>query len=202
MRPGQVGSHEDKFGTSRLGFARAAKSTILAADHPLLCDTRYVMNSTAFDPRTEVLERMGFTRHLFGADLRAMSHDDLAANCGGASRSGYDFLYELTGFFTTFAGLLSNGPSDIEGPQGGWVRAPEEFQVKESAIQAMDAAADHFASVIKNYEGDFTTDVFPSPVGPFTPLGMANMAVSHLMYHSGQLNYIQTVRGDTDFHWM
>ncbi|HAY14075.1 MAG TPA: hypothetical protein PLB31_08750 [Fimbriimonadaceae bacterium] len=160
------------------------------------------MNQTAFDPRTEVLERLGFTRHLFGADIKAMSHEDLSANCGGASRCGYDFLYELVGFFSLFAGLLTSGPSAIDGPQGEWVRAPQEFMDKDSAMKSLNEAADHFSAAIQNYKGDLFNDVFPSPVGPFTPLSMANLAVSHLMYHSGQLNYIQTVRGDVAFHWM
>lgn len=160
------------------------------------------MNNQTFDPRRDVLERLAFARQLFGADVQSMSSDDLAANCGGQSRCGYDFIFEMVGFYETFAGLLQTGPSDIEGPQGGWVRAPKEFCEKNSAVMAINAAADKFAQTIENYSGDFVSDVFPSPVGPFTPLGMANLAVWHTMYHSGQLNYIQTIRGDIDFHWI
>ncbi|MBL8048019.1 MAG: hypothetical protein JNJ45_05000 [Chthonomonas sp.] len=160
------------------------------------------MNNQAFDPRKDVVERLAFARQLFGADIHAMSSDDLAATCGGQSRCGYDFIFEMVGFFDTFGGLLKNGPSDIEGPQGGWVRAPKEFCDKASAVAAMNASADNFTEAILAYTGDFVADVFPSPVGPFTPLGMANLAVWHTMYHSGQLNYIQTVRGDVAFNWI
>lgn len=160
------------------------------------------MNDVTFDPRSDVLERLSFAHNLFSADLRSMDEDSLRSNCGGQSRCGFDFIFEMIGFYETFGGLLANGPSDIEGPGGGWVRAPEEFCVKDSAMSALDAAVDRFRSVIEGYSGDFLKDVFPSPVGPFTPIGMANLAVWHTMYHSGQLNYIQTVRGDVDFHWL
>jgi hypothetical protein len=30
---------------------------------------------------------------------------------------------------------------------------------------------------------------------------MANLVVWHTMYHSGQLNFIQTLWGDDAFHW-
>lgn len=160
------------------------------------------MNNQTFDPRKDVLERLAFARQLFGADIHAMSSDDLAASGGGQSRCGYDFIFEMVGFYETFAGLLVSGPSDIEGPQGGWVRAPKEFCNKNSAVAAMNAAGEIFIQAIERYSGDFVSDLFASPVGPFTPLGMANLAVWHTMYHSGQLNYIQTIRGDVAFHWM
>ncbi|MBS1715157.1 MAG: hypothetical protein JST30_12555 [Armatimonadetes bacterium] len=160
------------------------------------------MTTSAFDPRKDVLDRLAFSLQLFGSDLRSMSDDDLAACCGGASRCGFDFVYEMVGFFDTFAGLLTDGPSQIEGPQGGWVRAPKDFCLKAPALEALRIHAEKFTAAVQNYQGDFVADVFPSPVGPFTPLGMANLAVWHTMYHSGQLNYIQTVRGDVDFHWL
>jgi hypothetical protein len=36
-----------------------------------------------------------------------------------------------------------------------------------------------------------------------TPLfTLAHIAVSHLWYHDGQLNYIQALLGDEKVHWM
>lgn len=155
-----------------------------------------------FDPKTEVISRIQFAQQLFSADVKSMSHSELAANCGGQSRCGYDFIYELCGFFATFGKLLSDAPGDIEGPNGEWVRAPKEFQDKGSSLESLNNAANDFITTLQCYKGRFTSDVFESPVGPFTPLGMANLAVWHMMYHSGQLNYIQTVNGDTAFHWI
>jgi len=131
-----------------------------------------------------------------------MHPEHLSKTGGGESRCGYDFLYEMIGFFSTLGSLLETGPGDISGPDGSWVRAPQEFHHKENALAAFGSAADGFTRALENYSGDFVNDVFPSPVGPFTPLGMANLAVWHTMYHSGQLNYIQTMHGDVAFHWV
>jgi hypothetical protein len=155
-----------------------------------------------FDPRKDVIERLAFSRHLFGADIRATPSEILKSTQGGASRCGYDFMFELVGFFETFGKLLSDGPGEIQGPSGAWVRSPAEFQQKEQAFAALDKAAENFVGSLQGYQGDFVNDVFESPVGPFTPLGMGNLAVWHVMYHSGQLNYIQTIHGDDGFHWM
>lgn len=160
------------------------------------------MSLSPFEPRSDVLDRLNFALQLFQADVRSMSSESLAATCGGASRCGYDFLFEMIGFFDTFASLLGEGPKDIQGPSGEWVRAPQDFYDKDQALAGLDAASKRFIEAISSYSGDFVADVFPSPVGPFTPLGMANLGVWHTMYHSGQLNYIQTVQGDAAFHWM
>lgn len=148
-----------------------------------------------------MLQRIAFARQLFAADINSMTPELLSTTHGGESRCGFDFLYELVGFFGTFGDLLKTGPSDIEGPRG-WIRAPKEFHDKVAATAALNKAADEFVEVFSDYQGDFINDVFHSPVGPFTPLAMANLAVWHMMYHSGQLNYIQTIHGDAGFHWM
>jgi hypothetical protein len=160
------------------------------------------MENLEFDPRHNVIERIAFARRLFGADVHAMPHAMLAATCGGASRCGYDLIFELVGFFDTFGKLLSDGPSEVQGPSGGWARCGAEFQNKESSMAELDRAAGSFVKALEEYKGDFVRDEFPSPVGSFTPLGLGQLAVSHLMYHSGQLNYIQTIHGDEGFHWI
>lgn len=157
-------------------------------------------NLNLFDPKREVLERLNFANSLFSADVTAMPSELLASTSGGVSRCGYDFLFELTGFYDSFADLLVQGPNDIEGPSG-WVRAPQEFYDKDSAVAGLHVAIAKFVSALESYRGDFLADQFPSPVGVFTPIGIANLAVWHTMYHSGQLNYIQTIHGDEGFHW-
>jgi len=159
------------------------------------------METTQFDPIVDVCARIDFARRLFCADVDAMPEDLLSATSGGASRCGFDLIFELSGMYHTFAGLLSAGDGTISGPKG-WVRAPLDFRRKDDALSGLQSAFDAFTNALKSYAGNVLTDEFSSPVGPLTPLAMANLAAWHTMYHSGQLNYIQTIHGDESFHWM
>lgn len=154
-----------------------------------------------FNPIDEACERIQFAKRLYLADIEAMSDTSLASTGGGTSRCGFDVTYELAGMYSTFADLLANSAGEIVGPKG-WVRAPEEFKSKGAASSAFEGSLDKFVNAFQGYKGDVLADQFESPAGPFTPLGMANLAVWHTMYHSGQLNYIQTIHGDDQFHWM
>jgi hypothetical protein len=155
----------------------------------------------SFDPIADVIQRIEFAKTLYLADLRSMPHEMLAKQCGGKARTGYDVTFELTGMYSVFADLLKARSGSITGPQG-WVTAPPEFCNPEGARDAIAGALDRFVAALQTYEGDVLQDQYPSPVGPFSPLGMANLAVWHTMYHSGQLNFIQTLCGDDQFHWL
>lgn len=158
------------------------------------------MNESQFDPIEEVCTRIAFARRAFQADLAALPESRLGQTCGGKSRCPYDLVFELSAMYGGLAALLNQGSGEIPGPQG-WLRAPETFHSRATATQAFDAALDEFLAAFRDYRGDILADEYASPVGPFTPLAMANLAVWHTMYHSGQLNYIQTIDGDEAFHW-
>lgn len=159
------------------------------------------MKAISFDPIDEVCGRIAFARRTFQADIAALPDERLAEGCGGKSRCAYDFAFELSGMYRGLAALLSAGSGEIPAPQG-WLRAPEAFQTRSTATQAFDEALDEFLAALRGYRGDILSDEFASPVGSFTPLAMANLVVWHTMYHSGQINYIQTIDGDEAFHWI
>lgn len=154
-----------------------------------------------FDPIADVLDRIQFARRLYLADLNAMPQEMLAAQCGGKARTGFDVTFELTAMYTGFAQILSTRAGEIP-PPSGWVRAPETFCYRDRALSAFDEAISGFLAAFEGYTGNAYSDEHPSPVGAFTPMGMANLVVWHTMYHSGQLNFIQTLCGDDQFHWM
>jgi hypothetical protein len=149
----------------------------------------------------DVCSRIAFARTLYVADLRAMPDPMLRKQCGGKARTGYDVTYELVGMYTTFSALLLERQGEIRGP-AGWVKSPEEFQNPDIAVSSFEQSLQRFVEVVQSYGDGIHTDAYPSPVGPFTPMGMANLVVWHTMYHSGQLNFIQTLCGDDQFHWI
>ncbi len=83
----------------------------------------------------------------------------------------------------------------------GWVRAPESYKNKATAIVDFEDSIRELVDAL----GQVTDERLRAPVEtPFGALPLARLAEivpRHIMYHSGQLNYIQTWLGDEVFHW-
>jgi len=158
------------------------------------------MSVSLSDIRNDTITKLKTLRRLFEADVAALSTEQLAATHGGASRSGFDLVYEIAGFQTEVAAILLGQNGKLEPPQG-WVRAPKEFCTKEAASAQLAKSFDALIGAVENYQGDFFNDKFPSPLGDLSVNDWAGFVGSHAMYHSGQLNYIQTINGDDQFHW-
>jgi len=75
------------------------------------------------------------------------------------------------------------------------------FETIEQALAFLDAET---AKLIAIYEGldESTLGEMTEMMGmPMTKFAIAEMPSIHMMYHDGQLNYIQTLYGDEAIHW-
>lgn len=133
---------------------------------------------------------------LFATDLRNMSHEMLDANLGGKARSGYDLAYEVV----TVNKLVLDGAGDPPTP-GVWMKAPDSFKDKDAAVREFETSIEGVCSNLLNSEPEKLQEIVESPLGPMPRLALAQILPMHIMYHSGQLNYIQTLHGDDAFHW-
>ena len=65
------------------------------------------------------------------------------------------------------------------------------------------AAQGEESSAITSASDEALNAVVNAPWGMPTPVFiLAQIAVSHIWYHDGQLNYIQSLLGDGEVHWM
>lgn len=158
------------------------------------------MSISLSDLKAESIGKLKTFRRLFEADVNALSTEQLAASHGGVSRTGFDLIYEITGFQSKLASIIAGSDAQLEPPQG-WIRAPKEFCTKEVAASELAKSFDALIGSVEGYQGDFFNDKFASPLGEMSVYGWAGFAGIHAMYHSGQLNYIQTINGDDQFHW-
>lgn len=136
---------------------------------------------------------------LFSKDIEAMDHDSLAKTCGGKSRAAYDLIYEVVGLNRAIEGCAKGRPfGDL--PKG-WVTAPAEFRDKDKAASELKSSVSDVASALRATPAEKKDQLMTTPFGEMKLGDVADIAAMHLMYHSGQLNYIQTICGDDDFHW-
>ncbi len=115
----------------------------------------------------------------------------------GCAHTAADILTEVAGANVAIANSLTGAKPDEEfGKKVGQASTLEEIGdlVLESArivVKAIESFSD----------ADLDRDV-TLPWGMTLPISQAIfLPVSHMTYHDGQINYIQTLLGDSAFHW-
>lgn len=159
--------------------------------------------TTATPPQTDVervIAQTQMTSGLFALDIEHMSPDMLGADNGGKARCGYDVICEVTDLINYVSARAEGQNLSLPEPQG-WHRASEDRKNKEAALDDFQAAINRFTAAIGSADEATLSQVIQSPLGELTLLRLAQIMPPHIMYHSGQLNYIQTLHGDDDFHW-
>lgn len=138
---------------------------------------------------------------LYVKDLEALSAEQLASSPGGVARSPYDFTFEVAELNVKLAARIAGAAPSA--PGSGWIYAPEEFKVKEKAVSALASSCDALVKALTSVDEAVMHDPIPtSRGGQTTRAELAALAATHMMYHCGQLNYVQTLNGDGTLHWM
>lgn len=133
-------------------------------------------------------------------DLDAMTHEQLAKPFAGKARSAYDFTYEVARVNRKLAERIA-GTEPVWPETDGWTTAPAEYCEKDSCRAEFVASCEAVLDALRNRGADGILDDLSTPRGPSTPYEVAAFASLHTMFHAAQLNYIQTLYGDTEMHW-
>jgi hypothetical protein len=74
---------------------------------------------------------------------------------------------------------------------------------RDGARAEVNAAVADFGDALRSASDEtLAAEVVPAWQIPTPLFTLAHIAVSHLWYHDGQLNYIQALLGDEKVHWM
>lgn len=150
------------------------------------------------------VELAGWVRNvaeMYCKDLRALTPEGYSQSAGGVARSAQDFTAEVAGFNYMLVSMLNGEapsmPSDEE--RAGFVAS---LDTAEKGCEAITTSANAFASALENTTQDLSA-VITVPWGAQMSLyALANIAANHIMYHDAQLNFIQSLHGDAEMHWM
>jgi hypothetical protein len=137
----------------------------------------------------------------FIKDVKATPDDKLTEAHGGCSRSALAIVSEVVGSLHAFADILAGRESK------GMEALVKEFTAQitngESAAKALEEAKnDALAAISGMADDDWSTTVMAPWGMEATKLFIASFIPHHAAYHDGQLNYIQTINGDGEVHWM
>lgn len=136
----------------------------------------------------------------FRVDLLAIPEEALFRSFGGVSRSVADLVFE-TGQVNKHICQGVRNEVQFEWVDG-WLKAPDSWKTKQDVVDAFSESCDQ---TIKTFE-ELSLEELEAPYEDegkvTTRIERCRFITFHMDYHSGQLNFIQSLLGDDKFHWM
>lgn len=138
--------------------------------------------------------------NMFKKDLEALPEEAFTKRFGPKVRTVADIVYEVN-MVNDMLGMIIRGEEPPAWPEGGWGTAPGDFNTKDIVLAAFSESS---AKIIATAEA-LTPEELLAPMqserGETNREERCRFLALHLWYHSGQLNYIQTLFGDDEWHW-
>lgn len=137
---------------------------------------------------------------VYGQDLEALPEDAYAKKLGGVARTVADITHEIC-LVNDHICMVLRGEEASAWPDEGWITAPEDRQTKVEVLEAFRANEAAALATVEALTEEDMEAVVQTEHGDRTGFSRVNFMTLHLWYHSGQLNYIQTLLGDGGWHW-
>lgn len=146
-----------------------------------------------FEWQAQVLTEMGNQL----AHALATTHVDRldwkpSTEASSQTRSALDQAAECIDINRRYASLLRGETPDA--PCFDW-----PFRTPEDAIQLIRNSAQELASAVRNLDDQALMRPYDTGVGVIPGAIVLQFAASNMAYHIGQINFIQTLYGDTEF---
>lgn len=132
-------------------------------------------------------------------DIEALPEDGIAKTFGGTSRSAADMVHEINLVNEHVVKSVLGQPL-FDWPEG-WIKAPEEIQQKDAVLAAFDKTNTFVIEGLESLSEEDLVKPVTTERGETNGLERIRFMTLHVWYHSGQVNYIQTLLGDSAWHW-
>ncbi|MCW5936195.1 MAG: DinB family protein [Fimbriimonadaceae bacterium] len=147
----------------------------------------------------QTLRSLSRAFQVFRQDLEALPEDVFDRHLGGKARTVADIAYEVNLVNDDVAASMRGEPSS-DWPEG-WQRAPDGLKSKQSVLDALGASSAKILSQVGAYSEEDLMAPVTTEHGETTRQERCRFMVLHMWYHSGQLNFIQTLLGEDAWHW-
>ena len=137
--------------------------------------------------------------YLLSKDLEHLPDTAFTQSFGPACRTVADLVYELN-LVNDHVGLTIRGEELFDWPDG-WIKAPADFSAKETVTAAFKRSMDRFIATTEGFTEEQMLEPILSDGKETNRFERCRFVALHNWYHSGQLNFIQTLLGDAEMHW-
>lgn len=147
------------------------------------------------------IERMGQTL-AYALEKTREDRRDWKPEVEGAAgvRSALDQMAECITVNKMIALVLRGETPPPPPPGGGPMQAPRTFTTLEEAQAQLIGSAKELADAIRALSDADLQREFPSRRGPMPGARLIEIPYRNMAYHWGQINLIQLLYGDTEFH--
>jgi hypothetical protein len=136
---------------------------------------------------------------MFLKDLEALPEEGFDRCFGGKARTVADIVHEVN-MVNDHIGLTIRGEDLFPWPEG-WITAPEEQRTKATVIEAFKTSSERIVATVQDFSEEQMAEPITTEHGETNRYERCRFMALHAWYHSGQLNFIQTLLGDDGWHW-
>ena len=134
-------------------------------------------------------------------DLKAIPEDKQSECPGGCARTPLSLVVECAYLNGMIADYLQTGEMNRMPPDQREAHFAS-FDTQEKALAYLEQETQRYIAVVETLDESTLGEVSDQPLGrPMSRFAVAELPSIHMMYHDGQLNYIQTLYGDSEMHW-
>lgn len=137
---------------------------------------------------------------VFLTDLEALPEEAFGERFGGSARTVADIVYEVN-LVNDHVGMTIRGEEPFDWPEGGWISAPEGFAGREVVVSAFKESSERILETVDGFSEEDLLGKVTTEHGETDRFERCRFMTLHLWYHSGQLNFIQNLKGDSAWHW-
>ncbi len=157
---------------------------------------------TAFDHAAQLAGRTRAYTGMFVNDLKYMPEGSFTNGQGGVTRSVAGITADAAWLADCVATML-RGETPATTDYSTHVELIPGLGTKEACTELISNAGTALADAIENLPASKFGETVMAPWGQETTLyALGSTATSHIWYHDAQLNYIQSLAGDGEVHWM
>jgi uncharacterized damage-inducible protein DinB len=151
------------------------------------------------EPTTPEAKALKRACDVFIKDLEALPEEAFSKSFAPKARTVADITFEVIMVNDAIVGALEGKPMP-DWPEG-WVKAPENFQTKGEVVKGFREASDRAMGAVAAMSPEEMLVLVATPSGEAPKGERVRFMALHTWYHSGQLNFIQTLLGDDGWHW-
>lgn len=151
------------------------------------------------DAKTIATKGLKSACKIFLQDLQALPEDAFDKSFGKATRTVADIVYEVN-LVNDHVGMVIREEKAFDWPEG-WIKAPDDFRTKATVIEGFERSSQTILATVDGFSNEELEAPFKTDEGETTRFERCRFMTLHLWYHSGQLNFIQTILGDDQWNW-
>lgn len=138
---------------------------------------------------------------MFAADINAVPDDKWTATFGGCTRPANELTADAISLLVWCTGALKGETAGAE--SDGMKELTAACASKPVAIAKLMESSSAFCEALGAASDETLNSIVTPPWQMAAPLFvLAQITVSHIWYHDGQLNYIHCLLGDSKIYWM